>query len=176
MVDKERMLKLLGNGLQPLVVANTLGCDPSYVSQALMDEDFKGRVLALRMENLNAATTRDKLIDKIEDKLLDKLNDTVEYLIKPREILGAFNIVNAAKRRGAQVQGDVLIQNNIVSITLPPAAQEKFITNGQGEVVQVGARTTITMPFQKLLKDRIQSNASRQNSEGELLQSLGASE
>jgi len=176
MVDKERMLKLLGNGLQPGTVATTLGCDPSYVSQALMDEDFKQQVLILRMENLNAATTRDKKIDKIEDTLLEKLGDAVVWLTKPRDILGAFNIINAAKRRGAQVQGDVLIQNNIVSITLPPAAREKFITNGQGEVVQVGERTTITMPLQKLLKDRIASNASRQNSEGELLQSLGASE
>jgi len=155
MIDKSRALTLLGSGLGPTEVGTTLGCDPSYVSQLLMDDGFRTQVLALRIENLQAATQRDRKIDKLEDEVLEKLADNIRWMTKTNDIIRAFAIINAAKRRGAVTGGDLTVNQTIVAISLPPAARREFITNQQGEVVQVGDKTTLTMPLQNLLRDRL---------------------
>lgn len=155
MIDKSRALTLLGSGLGPTEVGTTLGCDPSYVSQLLMDDSFRTQVLALRIENLQAATQRDRKIDKLEDEVLEKLEDNIKWMTKTNDIIRAFAIINAAKRRGAVTGGDLTVHQTIVAISLPPAARREFITNQQGEVVQVGDKTTLTMPLQNLLRDRL---------------------
>jgi len=157
MIDKERGLQLLGTGLGPTDVATALGCDPSYISQLLMDQEFATKVLALRVQNLQAHTLRDRNIDAIEDKLIEKLEESVQWLTKPRDILMAFQILNNAKRRGATTQGGLTVNNQVVTINLPPAAKEYYFPkmNAQGEVVQVGEQVTVTASLQTLMQDRI---------------------
>lgn len=158
MIDKDKGLALLGAGLKPVDVATSLGCDPSLVSQWLMDEQFRQQVLAKRIENLQAHTKRDLRIDQIEDALISKLEANIPYMTKMRDIVAAFNIVNGAKRRGATVAGgDINLTQNIVQIHMPPAAQKVFFpkTNAQGEVVQVGDQVTVTKPLQQLLAERV---------------------
>jgi hypothetical protein len=156
MIDKERGLQLLGSGLKPVDVATTLGCDPSFISQWLMDDAFRQQVLALRIQNLQANTIRDKRIDTIEDELIERLQENIKWMTKPRDILMAFNIVNAAKRRGAHTSGELSLTQNIVTINLPPTARNFFFpkTNAQGEVIQVGEQVTITKPLQALMQER----------------------
>lgn len=159
MIDKERAKKLLGSNLGPTDVGQALGCDPSYISQLLMDDGFRAEVLALRMEALQAQTTRDRNIDKIEDKLIEKLEENIPYLVKTTDILRAFAILNGAKRRGAAAGGDINFNTKIVQISLPEAARRAFIptVNGQGEVVQVGEEVTTTMPLAQLLASRLKN-------------------
>lgn len=168
MIDKSRALTLLGSGLGPSEVSTTLGCDPSYISQLLMDDDFRIKVLALRVENLQAATQRDRKIDSLEDEVIEKLEENLKYMTKTTDMLRAFAIINAAKRRGAQAAGDLTLNQTIVAIQLPPAARREFITNAQGEVVQVDNKPTLTMPLQNLLRSRLvkQLPAKEQESEG----------
>lgn len=152
MVDLERAKKLLGSGVQAELVAATLGCEASYISQLLADDVFREQVITLRVANLTAATERDNRIDGIEDDLLTKLKDSLDYIVKPREILAAFNVINAAKRRGAGI-GQNTVQNNIVvQLTLPTVITQKFITNTKGEIIEVDGQTTVTMPPAQLLK------------------------
>lgn len=155
MIDANRVKILLGDGLGPTAVAQTLGCDPSYISQFLMDDTFRQEVLALRIQNMQAATRRDREIDSIEDELIEKLKENIKYMTKTNDIIRAFQILNAAKRRGAVTSGDITQNNTVVAIVLPPAARQKFTTNEQGEVVQVGEQVTTTMPLQNLLKQRL---------------------
>lgn len=162
-VDKERAKKLLGIGLGVEVVSQTLGCEASYISQLLADETFRAQVAELRMENLTAATERDRSIDSLESNLISKLHDSVEYLTKPKEILQAFAVVNAAKRRGAgNMQQPAQINQTIVQLTMPTQIVQKFVTNAKGEVVEVSdsrgnSQALLTMSAQNLLgvlKDR----------------------
>lgn len=162
MIDKERGLKLLGSGLGPVDVATALGCDPSFISQWLMDDAFRQQVLVMRMESLHLHTARDREIDGIEDLLIGKLKDNVPYMMKTREILQAFAVLNGAKRRGAHSgSGDINFTQNVVAITLPEAAKRAFIptVNGQGEVVQVGEQITTTMPLATLVQQRLRESA-----------------
>lgn len=157
MVDEERAIQLLGNGIAPVAVAATIGCDPSYISQLLMKDAVRDRVLAMRMETLRAQTERDSRIDKLEDAIIQKLEDLLPYITNVKQALSAFHLLNAAKRRGAVSGGDVNLTQNIVSINLPPVAKEYFFpkTNAAGEVVQVGEQVTVTKSLQSLMQDRL---------------------
>lgn len=171
MIDKERGLALLGSGLKPVDVATAIGCDPSLVSQWLMDDAFRQQVLALRLQNLQANTLRDKRIDQIEDDLIEKLQENIKYMTKPRDILMAFNIVNAAKRRGATAAGDISLTQNVVTINLPPAAKNFFFpkTNAQGEVIQVGEQVTVTKGLQQLMQERLLKNRKNSSEEANVI-------
>lgn len=157
MIDKDRGLKLLGSGLGPTDVATALGCDPSFISQWLMDDSFRAQVLAMRMESLQQQTVRDRKIDALEDELLEKLQDNIKWFTKPRDMLTAFHIINAAKRRGAQTAGEISLTQNIVRINLPPVARDYYFPrmNAQGEVVQVGEQVTTTATLQSLVSSRL---------------------
>ena len=61
MIDKERAKKLLGSGVQAEIVAATLGCEPSYISQLLSDDHFREEVIALRMATLTHQISRIKI-------------------------------------------------------------------------------------------------------------------
>lgn len=155
MINKDRMLTLLGAGLGPVEVATTLGCDPSYVSQQLMDEDFRALVLAKRVENLQAETERDKKINSIEDELIEKLKDAVPYMVKTDQVLHAFRVLNSARRRGANAASSAInITNNVVQLQLPPAARRMFTTSHTGEVVEVDSRSTSTKSLGELMRER----------------------
>lgn len=157
MIDQKRALQLLGSGLGPTEVGTTLGCDPSYISQLLMDESFKQEVLVLRMKALQANTERDLRIDDLEDVMLEKLKEQLQWVTKPRELLQAFAVFNAAKRRGARAAGGVDgMGSKIVAILLPVAARTAFVTNAASEVVQIGDQNMTTMPLQSLMKQRLQ--------------------
>lgn len=174
MIDKDRGLKLLGSGLGPTDVATALGCDPSFVSQWLMDDAFRAQVLAQRMESLQAQTVRDGKINDIEDELINKLQENIRYMTKPRDILQAFAMVNNAKRRGAQTAGSSInIDMKVVSIQLPAVAREHFLPkmNAQGEVVQVGDLAASTASLQSLVADRLQLRK-KEASEAEVLPPL----
>jgi len=158
MIDQERAITLLGAGMGPTDVGTALGCDPSFISQLLMDDAVRAKVLALRIQNLQAQTQRDRQIDGIEDDLIVKLKENVQWITKPRDILAAFQILNSAKRRGAITAGAINITQNVVSINMPPAARQHFFPtlNAHGEVVQVGDQVTVTKGLQQLMRERLQ--------------------
>lgn len=150
MFDTQKILSLLGTGLSQEVVATAVGCDPSYISQLLEDENFKNKVIELRLVSLTSATTRDSKYDKLEDELLDKLNESIQFLIKPRDVLSALAILNKAERRGAKPQEQTVVNNTIVNLTLPKKVVNKFITNSSQQVVAVNDKSLITLDSNKL--------------------------
>lgn len=154
LIDKERALQLLGEAnLSNEVVASTLGCSPGYISQLMADDLFRERVSALRMQALTANSARDRKIDSIEDDLLHKLEELTQYIVKPGDALRAFQVVNAAKRRGLANHESTIINNNIVNLVMPQVVMQKFTKNGMNEVVEVGDRPLITIDSNKLLRD-----------------------
>jgi hypothetical protein len=146
MINQERIIQLLGSGLSAEIVATAVGCDASYISQLLSNDEFAKKVTELRVISLQAATKRDNKWDTIEDKLLDKLESSVEYIMKPRDILAALATVNAAKRRGATAQESVTINNTVVNLSLPPRAVHNFVVNTTNQVIGVNEQSLLTMP------------------------------
>lgn len=151
-VNQEKIKELLGQNLPIHVVASAVGCEDSYITQLLSDADFSAEVTQLRMLALTEYTRRDRNIDAIEDKLISRLEEQVDYMRKPNDILRAFQVLNAAKRRGVGSETNLTVNQTIVTLQIPDRVVKKVTINQQGEVVQVGDQTLVTMPTPQLLK------------------------
>lgn len=150
-----KIKELLGCGLKNEVVAQAVGCDPSYISRLMADEVFVDEVMILRAKNMMAETDRDKQIDGIEDNLLAKLREVVDngMLYKPKDILQAAVAVNRMQRRGFKNVDPATTRQAIVNINLPKVIINNFKTNPQGEVIEIDGQTMVTMPTGTLLRE-----------------------
>lgn len=151
--SKERALALLGSGLNNEVVATTMGVSAAYISELMADEQFREEVVRLRSEALTANTSRDRRIDALEDRVLQKIEETIDFVIRPEHILSYFRIINSAKRRGLPAQQQTIINNTVVNLQLPTPIVQRFVTAGDGNVVEVEGRNLATMPAKHLLEN-----------------------
>jgi hypothetical protein len=149
---REQISEMLGNGLPAGAVAAAVGCDDSYVSQLLADEDFAAGVSAKKLSRLQAYSTRDNKYDQIEDKLLERLDQTLPMLMRPAEITAVLAKINAAKRRGTVGVEGVVSQQQLVTLHMPVKLVQKFSTNIQQQVIDVGGQSLVTISPQSLLK------------------------
>lgn len=164
-VNKEQVKKLLGNGLTPGLVATTVGCDPSYISQLMADETFALEVAKIRVESYESAIGRDQKYDSLEDRLIKKLEDILPLMVRPRDVLDALTRINAMKRRGTMIAptGDE-IKTQIIQLHMPLTILQQFALNGASEVVQVGDRNLTNLPaatLMKSLEEKESENASQ---------------
>lgn len=141
----QRILNLLGQGIQPEAVANALGISPARISQLMSDENFATEVTDLRYKNLQKHNIRDSIYDEIEDDLQSKLKKSLPLMFRPETLLKAIQIINSAKRRGQSAPEAIVNQQTIVNITLPTQVLQKFVTNTNNQVVKVGSQDLLTM-------------------------------
>jgi len=159
-------IKLLGQGLDVGIVAHTLGCDESYISQLLSQDEFKKQVTVMKMDLLQDATNRDRRLDRIEDKIIDKVERDLEsnpYAFKSTsDAIRHLSIVNGLKRRGAGADLGVM-QNQtgvtVVKLTLAKQVTARFEAqvDANNQVIQVGEQAMITVASSTLsasMKDK----------------------
>lgn len=155
-MSRERALTLLGSGLSPTVVASALGVTESYISQLLSEEEFAIQVTQLRYESLAKHNARDAELDKLEDKLIEKMHNLLPLMIRPMEVIRAFSIINAAKRRGASTPQQITEQQTLVNLNIPITVENKFVVTSDNQVVEVNSQTLLPMQssnVQKLLEN-----------------------
>lgn len=88
---------------------------------------------------------RDNVYDEIEDELLKKLKKSLGLIIKPDTLLKAITVINQAKRRGNTNTAAITDKTDIVQIAMPQIIKQKFVTNVNNQVIQVGERELTTM-------------------------------
>jgi hypothetical protein len=154
-VSLDQVKELLGFGLPNDQVAAAVGCDQSYISQLLSDENFAKEIVVLRIQNLTAASDRDRKWDKIEDTAIQKLVDYMEqgFHMKVPDLLRIATFSNRAVRRGVS-SGNMTpaVTQNIVQLNLSRVAVSNFTISTQGEVVEVDGQTLVTMSSNQLLE------------------------
>lgn len=152
-VSQDQIKKLLGYGLANEVVASTVGCTPSYISQLLADQEFSEEVTKLRIAHLAQHSENDDKLTRMETKLLDNLETAIDnkLIYKPHDVLKVFQVINAAKRRGASSSSNNAPPGGIVQLTVPVHIVQQFVTNGQKEVVEVAGQSLVTISPEKLL-------------------------
>lgn len=146
-VDVAKMKKLLAHDVPAIHIAQVLGCSEGFISQCANDPEFRAEVAAIRIARTEAASQRDEAYDEIEDELLAKLKKSVNYMLRPAEILAALKIINGATRRGQNsgvVSSNTLGQN--VQIVLPNVTAVAFLKNDKGEIIEAGGRSLATLP------------------------------
>lgn len=157
MIDKDQVKQLLGHGVDHQVVASALGTSTSYIGQLLSDAAFKAEVDALRNSSLSKAAARDEKIDNIENSLLDKMSEVMDLFYKPRDVLQALAVVNKMTRRGLPADHATFDKAQVVNLNVPQVliqqVTQNFVMNAQGEVVQVGDQTMVSMPAHQLLRE-----------------------
>lgn len=134
---EERALMMLGSGAPAHIVAAALGVTESRISQMMAVEEFAQQVQDLRFQSLQKHTLIDEKYQGLEEKLLDKLDKVLPLMTKPRDVLAAVQIVNNAKRRGAQVSQEAHTHSQVVNLTLPVQIIHKFISNVNNQVIEV---------------------------------------
>jgi hypothetical protein len=142
---EERALALLGQGIEPSIVAAAVGVSDSRISQLISDPHFSARVAELRYVNLAKHTQRDNAYDDIEDTLIGKLKDCIPYMMKPMEILASIRVINQAKRRGQQTLSSGHEKAEVVHLTLPISIVNQFRVDTNNQVIQAGQQDLITI-------------------------------
>ena len=170
--NKEKILKLLGDGHPPEVVSSAVGCTPSYVSQLLADENFALEVSKLRMAKLARYSDQDSIYDEMESKLAKMLKDVIPFMTDPMKIFKILQGINAMKRRSQSSNENILNQQTVVQLSMPTIIKQKFEINVNSQVVKVGDQSMTTIQTGSLaalvekLKLKGQLNGQAQNSPG----------
>ena len=143
---EQRALNLLGQGIEPSIVASAVGVTEARISQLVSDPHFAARVAELRYVNLAKHSDRDREYDDLEDTLIDKLKDLMVYMSKPMEVLAAIRVINQAKRRSLGVSSELTQgRAQVVQLVLPIQIVNQFKLNSNNQVIQAGTQELITI-------------------------------
>lgn len=152
---EENILQLLAQpNITQADVAAVLAVTEGYVSQIVNTPEFQTKLSKVKVASLVAETAHDTKLANTETKALEKVSQMLDYVTKPIEAAKIFQVLNNAKRRGAteaEQQTVINSQNTVVMLQLPSIIKQKFTTNTNNEVVQIGDRPMVTMDSQLLL-------------------------
>lgn len=151
---RDKILQLLGNGVEIPAVAAAVGVTVGYISQLLAEPAFALAVAELRLIELTQAKKIDDTWDDIELQLVEKMKELIPFFSSPRHILEALKVVNSAKRKtkiNAGYQGSG-INGNVVNITLPSITVNQYKINMSGGMVEVEGRKLKALDSKILMK------------------------
>lgn len=157
MAARDSALQLLAQGLQPAIVAATIGVEESYISQLMKDEDFAEELESVRLKRTEEDQNYDAKMDRIEDAYLDRINDKMR-LADLRQSVSAFRVLNNAKRRRDRSIAHNPIQLGIaIHLQMPASMVPQYVLNQQSEIVEVDGKLMASATprgVEKLLEDK----------------------
>lgn len=176
--NKERILKLLGDGHPPEVVSSAVGCTPGYISQLLAQEEFALEVSKIRMAKLAKYSDQDSIYDEMEGRLSKMLKDVIPFMTDPMKIFKILQGINAMKRRSHASNDNILNQQVVVQLSLPTVIKQKFEINVNAQVVKVGDQSMTTIQSGNLaaLVDKMKSKNLLGHNHGQVKNSPGVLE
>lgn len=144
---EDKIIELLGAGVPASVVATTVGCDPSYVSQLMAREDISGRVAELRLAKAAEHVEHDNNIADLEKVALEKMAKLLPMQTDVMKVTKVFQVLNAAKKSSdVGLAQQASTPATIVSIELPEQAMVALKLTVDKQVVEVGGRSMVPMP------------------------------
>jgi len=183
---EERIVRLLAKNVAVSIIADMIGCTPSYISQIASENTT--RISALKYDALVEASNRDDRINSLEDRSIGIVETKIKqiednpYMLKnPMDAVRMLSTINALKRRGANNEDNThhTGSNTIVNIVLPMHIINKYNVATSGDVLNndsvvidahnnvrvAGDQELITMPSGSLKvktgKVNEQSNSSK---------------
>lgn len=143
---RDRILRLLANGIKPADAAGVVGCTPSYISQLLKDEDFKTELTELitnqsedadeKRLDIKYEATEHRILNAINEALpsakLGELTRTLEVVVKRQTEVKKLAAFKTAPKTSVQ----------IVNLTLPASFHKlqapTIEMNSESEVIAIG--------------------------------------
>lgn len=144
MAARDLALSLLSQGLQPSVVAATVGVEESYISQLMSNEDFAVELESRRVKQSEQDIQYDQKLDTTEAEFLERISDKVRQA-NFQQSMQAFKVLNAAKRRKDRSQAISQAGTGVVvNINLPSSIIPTYVMNQQSEIIEVNGKTMIS--------------------------------
>jgi hypothetical protein len=144
---EDKIVELLGAGVSQKVVADSVGVDPSYVSQLMAREDVAARVAELRAVRATQFVEHDSNIESLEKQALERMAKLLPLQSDIMKITRVFQVLNGARKSMEHgVGAQAAAPGAIVSITLPEAAQVHFRLTADKQVVEIEGRSMVPMP------------------------------
>ena len=143
---EDRIVELLGAGVKPGVVAASVGCDPSYVSQLLEREDVLAKVQDLRAQRAAELIGKDNDINDIEQLALNRIKTLLPMQTNLALVTKVFTAMNGARKStdvGLAQQGAQ--PGAIVSLNLPAAAEVFLKVTTDNQVVEIAGRSMVPL-------------------------------
>lgn len=150
MSARPQIMEMLCNGLSPVQVSTTLGISESYISQLLVDEDFKLELEQKKVAVAEEDLKYDQQVDRVEGTFLDRI-EAKAPLANLQQSLQAFSVLNKAKRR----KDSAIVRNapqagTIVNLQLNVSLIPQYLMNGKNEIVEVEGKSMISATPRKL--------------------------
>lgn len=144
-INQDKVVDLLAAGLGPTVVAETLGCDVSYISQLQHDPAILARIQEKRLAKASQQVTTDNKVADIRSKLVDRLHEVVPFMSDPIKIVQALAVVDKIDRK-VLTRGMPQSGNTIVQLRIPQHTAVQFKLSPQREVIEIEGRTLTRLP------------------------------
>lgn len=150
---EEKIIDLAAAGVPNAIIANTVGCDPSYVTQVLGTERAQERVGLARAEKAAQGIEHDAEIETAEKTALEKVLHLLPHQTDLMKVTRVFQVLNAAKRSNDHGMVSAGQQpGSIVTLNLPAVAQVHFKLTTDQQVIEVEGRSMVPMQSQNVAK------------------------
>jgi hypothetical protein len=144
---KERILKLLAQGIKASDITGIVGCSASYISQLANDEDFKLQLTAAR-EEFKAKDNEEEHLDIRYQNLEHKILNNIEHSLAGSELpqlTRALEVVAKRQIERSKVKNPVPNVGNqvnlqIVNVGLPAhivSVKPNVVVNSQNEIISI---------------------------------------
>lgn len=163
-MSREKVINLLGKGLPATMVASATGLTESRISQIAAEPEAAQEIAELRFRNLQQYSDLDDGYNDIERELQKKFKESLIFIQRPGEIARSLQIINAAKRRGADAPTNGVVHQAVVNVILPTQIVRQFTVNAANQVVQAGEQSLVTIQsgnVAKLLPEVLQNDIDR---------------
>ena len=143
---KDRIVDLLMEGIKPTIVAETVGCEPSYVSQVAAEPEIAERLQVARAARAAKMVKHDNTINEIEDMALDKIKRMLPLQTDIMKVGRIFELVNKARRAAEHTGLQEQVVDDVLVIELPSAAKVHFKLTADKQMVEVEGRSMVPLP------------------------------
>lgn len=144
---KGRILKLLVMGVRPSEIADSCGCEPSYISQLIKTPEFIAVLQEKGTGRLEKEADLKERYETLEGKVLEKLERAVDWVAKPMELVRILQILGARKHaaviptgREERETATISLSGNSIKIFAP-----QFVINERNDVVGLGDQSFAPM-------------------------------
>lgn len=167
METKTYIAELLGRNLSPAQVCQLANVTPAYVSQLLSDAEFSARVDAQRIASLQNASNQESRASRVYDQYLDLEEQLLRNiaqqlpLMRTGEKVRLLQAISQKKAPPPPVAPATTVNNNLVNISLPAVAMQRFTTNANKDIVAIGdtSLTPLDSPALKKLVQAVDAEA-----------------
>lgn len=151
MVDTDKVLSLLSQGISDKATADAVGCTVSYISQLRADPAFSERLTEQKTARLQQDLSFDTRIRSAQDIALARIESTLPFADLGRA-LGALKVLSQVpSRKDATVAAPQSTVAVTVQLQLPAFARTNYvIDNSTGQLVEAGGRYLGTIKPEQL--------------------------